>query len=185
MLKHIQNWMIGMLKKDKVKVILAALFLTLFLFLGVQVAAGATTEQIIYDAAILEGAPPKLLVAICWVESRHNPWAYNKNDPSYGLCQLMYPTAKQMGYKGKPAGLFNAQINAKYAAKYLRWQLKRYKNNWLLAIVSYNAGSVIRNRRGRIVNFKYADKIIKTLGGECERKQCNLKTPFNGRNIKK
>jgi len=34
--------------------------------------------------------------------------------------QIKYNTAKSMGYEGEPAGLFDAETNIKYAAKYLR-----------------------------------------------------------------
>jgi soluble lytic murein transglycosylase-like protein len=34
--------------------------------------------------------------------------------------QIKYNTAKSMGYDGQPEGLFDAETNIKYAAKYLR-----------------------------------------------------------------
>jgi soluble lytic murein transglycosylase-like protein len=63
--------------------------------------------------------PEALLHRIVHRESRYNSKAYNKRG-YFGLMQIKYNTAKSMGYDGAPAGLFDAETNIKYAAKYLR-----------------------------------------------------------------
>ncbi|KQV82853.1 lytic transglycosylase domain-containing protein [Rhizobium sp. Root1220] len=63
--------------------------------------------------------PASLLHRVVHRESRYNPKAYNKRG-YFGLMQIKYNTAKSMGYDGEPAGLFDAETNVKYAAKYLR-----------------------------------------------------------------
>ncbi|KRB61423.1 transglycosylase [Rhizobium sp. Root708] len=63
--------------------------------------------------------PASLLHRVVHRESRYNPKAYNKRG-YFGLMQIKYNTAKSMGYDGQPAGLFDAETNVKYAAKYLR-----------------------------------------------------------------
>jgi hypothetical protein len=63
--------------------------------------------------------PASLLHRVVHRESRYNPKAYNKRG-YFGLMQIKYNTAKSMGYDGQPAGLFDAETNIKYAAKYLR-----------------------------------------------------------------
>jgi len=63
--------------------------------------------------------PETLLHRIVHRESRYNPKAYNKRG-YFGLMQIKYNTAKSMGYDGAPGGLFDAETNIKYAAKYLR-----------------------------------------------------------------
>lgn len=63
--------------------------------------------------------PETLLHRVVHRESRYNPKAYNKRG-YFGLMQIKYNTAKSMGYDGAPAGLFDAETNMKYAAKYLR-----------------------------------------------------------------
>lgn len=62
--------------------------------------------------------PEALIHRVVHRESRYNPAAYNGGH--YGLMQIKYATAKSMGYDGPAAGLFDAETNIKYAAKYLR-----------------------------------------------------------------
>ncbi|TBF99981.1 lytic transglycosylase domain-containing protein [Rhizobium leguminosarum] len=63
--------------------------------------------------------PETLLHRVVHRESRYNAKAYNKRG-YFGLMQIKYNTAKSMGYGGAPGGLFDAETNIKYAAKYLR-----------------------------------------------------------------
>lgn len=110
-----------------------------------------------------QNLPPRLLGAICFIESTHNPKAYRKLDgstPSYGLCQIKLETAKLMKFKGHHKDLLKADINALYAAKYLRHQLDRYNGNVIKAISAYNAGSAGKH----IKNTAYVKKVLNKLG---------------------
>ena len=113
-------------------------------------------------AGLLNGVDPQLLSALCFVESSHNPKAYvhvDGNSPSYGLCQVKFETAKWMGFKGKPNDLFDKHINAYWAAKYLGWQVTRYRSDIRAALSGYNAGSAIKS------NKKYVDKVLRRYHG--------------------
>jgi soluble lytic murein transglycosylase-like protein len=106
--------------------------------------------------------PQGLLSAVCFVESTHNAKAVHLDDGgenSVGLCQLHLSTAKWLGYKGIEKGLYDAKINAYYAAKYLRYQLNRYDGNVTKAIAAYNAGSYRVNAKGQIKNRIYVQKV--------------------------
>jgi hypothetical protein len=92
-------------------------------------------------------APPKLVSAVCWVESKHKVKAFVKSDgkkrtPSYGVCMVKYETAQFLGFEGTPEQLMDPNTNIIYAAKYLAYQLKRYNNNYDKALTAYNRGSV-------------------------------------------
>lgn len=116
--------------------------------------------KVIYEAADHASVPRKLLLAICKVESSLNPNAINLDDggsPSIGLCEIKYTTATLMGFKGKPKDLFNPKINAKYSALYLKYQLKRYRGDWSLAISAYNAGTATTK------NPNYVKKVLKNV----------------------
>ncbi|MBB3963424.1 lytic transglycosylase domain-containing protein [Rhizobium metallidurans] len=63
--------------------------------------------------------PASLLHRVVRRESRYDPKAYNKRG-YFGLMQIKYNTARSMGYDGAPEGLFDAETNVKYAAKYLQ-----------------------------------------------------------------
>lgn len=111
-----------------------------------------------------EGVPAPLLAAICWVESSHRPhvtaWDDNGSS-SIGLCQIKLATARLMGFTGKVADLYNGEINAKYAAKYLKYQLNRYDNDWHKSTAAYNAGSAIFSRKhpGKLINEDYISHV--------------------------
>ena len=167
MRKLTKNLMIG-IKLKRIKFVIKVLAITFFLMLFARTASGQSMRMIIANTAVTVKVPVALLLGICTAESELNPKAFNEDDPSYGLCQVMLPTAQQMGFKGTVIELFNPQTNVYYAAKYLKWQLKRYRGDWISVIAAYNAGSVLRNSKGRIINLKYVDKVIKKIGGRCE-----------------
>lgn len=86
--------------------------------------SGPTVEKsyisrLISKYAKLYEVPESLLHRVVHRESRYNPSAYNKRG-YFGLMQIRYNTAKSMGYAGPANGLFDAETNIKYAAKYLR-----------------------------------------------------------------
>jgi soluble lytic murein transglycosylase-like protein len=94
--------------------------------------------------AMEQGVSPKLLKAVCWVETRHNPLAFRPKDgrsASYGVCQVKMRTALHVGLYVSGAALQRPEVNITVAALYLRHQLRRYKGNMKKAISAYNAGS--------------------------------------------
>jgi soluble lytic murein transglycosylase-like protein len=103
----------------------------------------------------------KLLRAICWVESRHAPYAYNHADGphghAFGICQVLYHTAKQFGFRDdrclddfdkhlpvdrnyRACKLFGPKTNMTYAAKLLHKLVDKYNGNEFKAIAAYNTG---------------------------------------------
>src|SRR5690606_24041158 len=116
-------------------------------------------------AAQSTGVPADLLVAICSHETHLEnvvvPHDGGRNDLSVGICQIKPSTAAGEGYKGvahgklrkskrwpwakesdgDDVGLMVPEVNALYAAMYLKRQLKRYDDNWCRAAAAYNAGS--------------------------------------------
>ncbi|WP_405030189.1 lytic transglycosylase domain-containing protein [Mycoplana sp. BE70] len=80
--------------------------------------SGTPIDALITKYAALYEIPEGLLHRVIKRESRYNPKAYSRGN--YGLMQIRYNTAKGMGYTGAPDGLFDAETNIKYGAKYLR-----------------------------------------------------------------
>lgn len=108
--------------------------------------------------------PPGLLSAVCFVESSHRPHVVHKDDgrgDSMGVCQVQPATAKDMGYTGAASGLLKPEVNAFYAAKYLRKQLNRYGGDMVKAVAAYNAGTYRENKFGKPINQKYVEKVVK------------------------
>jgi soluble lytic murein transglycosylase-like protein len=86
---------------------------------AVSPAETAFISKLIAKYAKIYQVPSDLIHRVVHRESRYNPKAYN-NSGYFGLMQIKYNTAKSMGYEGPPSGLFDAETNIKYAAKYLR-----------------------------------------------------------------
>jgi soluble lytic murein transglycosylase-like protein len=76
-----------------------------------------------------------LLLAIAKVESNFNH-NVRSNKGAIGLMQIMPQTAKRFGIKNP----YNLKQNILAAAKYLKYLLKLFKNNIILATAAYNAG---------------------------------------------
>lgn len=76
------------------------------------------------------GLDPGDVLATMLVESALDPTAYRYeagiNDASYGLMQILSGTARQMGYAGDPAGLYDPLENTRYGMRYIR-----YVQDWL------------------------------------------------------
>lgn len=101
-----------------------------------------------YDAEILRaanttGVPVAVLKGLIGVESAFKPKAFRAepaiSDASRGLMQILYRTAKAVGYAGSQEGLFDPGQNVLYGAKFLRDLLLKYKN-LPDAVASYNMG---------------------------------------------
>lgn len=126
----------------------------------------STVKALIKRQALAVGVPPQLLIAICSVESGLNPYVTNFHDGgrhSHGLCQVQTRTARWLGCARNAEQLYKPAINAKCAAEYLRYQLKRYKGYEPYAVAAYNTGTLKRTKTGRIVNQDYVDKVYKRL----------------------
>ncbi|HVK92703.1 MAG TPA: lytic transglycosylase domain-containing protein [Mycoplana sp.] len=100
--------------------------------------SGTPVDALITKYAAIYEIPEALLHRVIRRESRYNPQAYNSGN--YGLMQIRYNTAKGMGYEGSPDGLFDAETNIKYGAKYLRGALMVADNQHDGAVRLYASG---------------------------------------------
>lgn len=100
--------------------------------------------KLIEKYAKLYEVPAELIHRVVHRESRYDPKAFN-HAGYFGLMQIKYNTAKSMGYEGPASGLFDAETNIKYAAKYLRgaWMVADNKQDTAVALYArgyyYNA----------------------------------------------
>lgn len=100
-------------------------------------------DELIRKWAGKYGLHPAFVKAIIKAESSFNPLAYRAEpalqDASYGLMQILFTTAKGIGYQGHPEGLYDPDLNIQFGAKYLSLQLRRFGSEELAA-AAYNAG---------------------------------------------
>jgi soluble lytic murein transglycosylase-like protein len=59
---------------------------------------------------------------------------------SYGLCQVMYSTACNLGFKAQPESLFLPDVSLHFGAMYLSRLLKWAGGNAAQALAAYNGG---------------------------------------------
>lgn len=90
------------------------------------------------------GIDPALVWAVAMVESSLRTDAVRQeprlNDASYGLMQILYRTAQEVGYDGEPQGLLDAGTNLEFGTAYLKSMLDRFDGDVRLALAAYNAG---------------------------------------------
>lgn len=132
---------------------------------------GMDMLTILVAAAKKAGIAPALLVAVCHTETNLKN-VHNMNDngsASYGVCQVKHETVQWMArfYKDEKMAKWTDRDlkvpskNAEAAARYLKYQLERYDNNWCAAIAAYNAGSAVESKviPGKPRNYLYVKKV--------------------------
>lgn len=122
-----------------------------------------------------------------WERYLKNNDDWKNKDPkivssSYGILQIMFTTAHQLGFRGQFEDLYNPVINIELGAKLIRQLLNGIKTTtnealWPLdvAICRYNGGSRGNpGADGSLRNQSYLDKVMKAYwdlrgkGEECE-----------------
>lgn len=104
-----------------------------------------TFDDLIATSAAKYGVPFDWVKAVMMTESSGDPNAYRAepqiNDASYGLMQLLYRTAKGLGYTGTPEGLYDPMINLDLGAKFLGQLMRAYGADFQAVYSAYNSGS--------------------------------------------
>lgn len=91
---------------------------------------------------------PQLIHSVIKVESNYNAHAIS-NKGALGLMQLIPATARRFGV----SDAFNPVQNIQGGAKYLRYLLDLYHDNYPLALAAYNAGEGAVARYGGVPPF--------------------------------
>jgi soluble lytic murein transglycosylase len=100
-------------------------------------------EDIIRQQAADKGLDPALIAGVIYTESRFRDQTSHAG--AKGLMQLLPSTADDIARKSGGTAyvegdLANPQVNISYGSFYLRYLLRRYGGNEVLAIAAYNAG---------------------------------------------
>ncbi len=123
--------------------------------------------QIIAKAAKVAKISPQILVALCTYESNLKTVVVPNDggSPTYGICQVKFETAKMLGFKGEAIDLLHPETNAKYAARYLKYQHDRYDGDWCKTVSAYNSGSYSESKinPGYPKNLVYVNRVKSKL----------------------
>lgn len=107
------------------------------------------------------GIPPGLLVELCRKESSLQMYvddskllSANRSYISHGLCQVQLRVAKDRGFGGSLADLYNPEINANYSARQLKWCKSKFRL-WTWALDCYRRGySKVRKYKIKIKDYE-------------------------------
>ena len=90
------------------------------------------------------GVPVAWVEGVIQTESGWNPQAYRAepqiHDASYGLMQVLYSTARGLGYTGSPDGLFDPDTNIQLGTKLMGQLIAQYGDDILRVYSAYNSG---------------------------------------------
>lgn len=139
-------------------------------------------RSLIESTATRHGLDPNLVEAVVLTESSGNTRAYRYEpdfwrrymaskaewqgrDPervsaSYGLMQIMFPVAKELGYTGEPEALMVPSTGLEYGCLKLRKLLAWSQNDVRTALAAYNGGVGNNPLGGTLKNADYADKVL-------------------------
>jgi peptidoglycan lytic transglycosylase len=100
-------------------------------------------DDIIRQQAREKGLDPALIAGVIFTESRFRDQTSHAG--AKGLMQILPSTADDIARKSGGTAfvegdLANPQVNISYGSYYLRYLLRRYGGNEVLAIAAYNAG---------------------------------------------
>ena len=101
---------------------------------------------------------PFELALLPLVESGYQPFAHSPSKAS-GICQFIPPTARE--YKLSKSWWYDGRRDivhsTKAASRFLRDMHRHFKNDWLLAIASYNTGAGNVGKSIRRANFTFGN----------------------------
>jgi soluble lytic murein transglycosylase len=108
-----------------------------------EIALPLRHEDIIRQQAVNKGLDPSLIAGVIYVESHFRDQTSHAG--AKGLMQLLPSTAAYIAHKSggtrfEQGDLATPQINIAYGSWYLRYLLRKYDGNELLALAAYNAG---------------------------------------------
>ena len=98
--------------------------------------------SIINNTAQQLGLDPDLIAAIIYVETGGRNVTGDQGR-SFGLMQVQYGTARDMGFKGQPDDLMNPVSSIFFGSKYLKNRIDKYGLEF--GVLGYNTGTPIRN----------------------------------------
>jgi soluble lytic murein transglycosylase-like protein len=118
-------------------------------------------DLIIHQASLKHGVDSSLVKAVIRAESDFNRYAISKKGAE-GLMQLMPETARDLAVRNP----YDPAENIHAGVRYLKRQLKNFKNDVALALAAYNAGeNAVRKYGHRIPPYQetktFVDRVLR------------------------
>jgi soluble lytic murein transglycosylase-like protein len=133
-------------------------------------------DLLIFQAGQRHGVDPRLLHAVIWQESKYKP-AAQSHAGAQGLMQLMPDTAKRFNC----ADANDPKANVEAGTKYLRWLLKRFDGDIVLALAGYNAGEGNVAKHNGVPPFDETQKYVRIITGRYGKSYHPMLSPDEAR----
>jgi len=111
---------------------------------------------------------PELLHSVIKVESNYNPYAVSSKG-ALGIMQLIPSTARRFGV----SDVFNPVDNIEGGAKYLKYLLELYGNNYELALAAYNAGEGAVAKHGGVPPYTETRNYLQLVAGQLKKQRAS------------
>jgi soluble lytic murein transglycosylase-like protein len=128
------------------------------------VAPPAGLDEAVRRIAAENSLSPQLIHSVIKVESNYNPHAISSKG-ALGLMQLIPATARRFGV----SDVFNPVQNIQGGARYLRYLLDLYSNDYPLALAAYNAGEAAVARYGGVPPFAETQNYVLLVRRQLEQ----------------
>jgi soluble lytic murein transglycosylase-like protein len=122
------------------------------------VSAPNTFREAVDRIAARHNLSPQLVHSVIRVESNYNPNAVSSAG-ALGLMQLIPSTAKRFGVNH----VFNPVENVEGGARYLRYLLDLYHNDYKLALAAYNAGEGAVAKHGGVPPYAETQNYVRQV----------------------
>lgn len=120
--------------------------------------ANPTIIEKVNEKAQKYDIPGNFAQAVIKTESKYNPKVRGSRG-EIGLGQILCPTAKGVGFKGKCDQLYHPDINLEYSMKYLKLALDKANGNQCHAATLYAGGLDRKPRSSAYCKKVMANKI--------------------------
>lgn len=126
--------------------------------------AASNLNETVDRIAAQNALPPQLIHSVIKVESNYNPNAVSAKG-AQGLMQLIPSTAQRFGV----ADSFNPVENIQGGAKYLKYLLGLYDNDYALALAAYNAGEGAVAKYGTVPPYKETQNYLHLVADQLKK----------------
>jgi len=121
-------------------------------------------DEAVDQIAERQSLPPQLIHSVIKVESNYNPYAVSPKG-ALGMMQLIPSTARRFGV----SNVFNPMENIEGGAKYLKYLLDLYHNDYALALAAYNAGENAVARYGTVPPYRETQTYLQLVAAQLRK----------------
>ena len=139
---------------------------------GELAAPAGGIDETVDRVAAQQSLPRELIHSVIKVESNYNRFAVSPKG-ALGLMQLIPATARRFGV----ADVFDPADNIAGGAKYLKYLLELYHNDYALALAAYNAGEKAVARYGTVPPYAETQNYLHLVAAQLKKAMAEAARP--------